>query len=404
LRLTFLSPSGQLGGAEVSLLDMLASLRAAEPSWPLHLVTAADGPLVGRAHAVGATTAIVPFSPAIARLGEHGSTAAAGGRVRFAARLSRAAAPIAAYTSELRTAIHAFAPDVIHSNGLKMHLLGAYAAEEVPLVWHVHDYLGARGVTSRLLRWNAGRCAAVVTNSRSVASDVRAAIGDSVPVTAIHNAVDLSRFSPCGDAADLDRLAGLPAAPAGTVRVGLVATFARWKGHDVFLDAIARVPSTLPLRAYIVGGPLYQTDDSQHSLEELREHARRSGAGDRVGFTGFVERPESALRALDVVVHASTAPEPFGLVIAEAMACQRAVITSGAGGAAELITAGEDAMTFTSGDATSLSQAIQALATDPPRRSRIAGAARISAERQFDRARLARELIPMYQALSTVNC
>ena len=50
------------------------------------------------------------------------------------------------------------------------------------------------------------------------------------------------------------------------------------------------------------------------------------------------------MRALDVVVHASTQPEPFGLVIAEAMACGRAVVVSSGGGAAEIVTPGEDAL------------------------------------------------------------
>ena len=54
--------------------------------------------------------------------------------------------------------------------------------------------------------------------------------------------------------------------------------------------------------------------------------------------TGFVKDSAAALRALDVVVHGSTAPEPFGLVIAEAMACGRTVIVSDSGGVAEVIT------------------------------------------------------------------
>ena len=60
------------------------------------------------------------------------------------------------------------------------------------------------------------------------------------------------------------------------------------------------------------------------------------GLGPRVGFTGFVPDSSSAIRSLDIVVHASTDPEPFGLVIAEAMACGKAVVASGAGGAIEL--------------------------------------------------------------------
>ena len=51
-----------------------------------------------------------------------------------------------------------------------------------------------------------------------------------------------------------------------------------------------------------------------------------------VGFTGRIDDVPAALRALDIVVHASVEPEPFGLVIAEAMACGRPVVVSRAGG------------------------------------------------------------------------
>ena len=396
MRIAFLSASGQLGGAETCLLDMIASLRAAAPDWPLLLVTAADGPLVARAQALGAAVAVVPFPAAVARLGESGFEAS-GGPARFAAQIGLAVGPIAGYASTLGHALAPFGPDLVHTNGLKMHLLGAYAAD-APIVWHVHDYLGRRRVSSRLLRWNAGRCAAVIANSDSVAADVRAALGDGVSVTRMYNAVDLARFSPTGDALDLDRRSGLPAAAAGTVRVGLLGTFARWKGHETFLRAIAVLPASLPVRAYVIGGPVYQTDGSQYAIDELRDAADRLGVAPRVGFAGIVDRPDAALRALDVAVHASTAPEPFGLVIAEAMACGRAVVVSGAGGAAELVTPGVDALVHAPGDAEALATAIRTLAADPTRRAALGAAARATALRRFDRARLATELMRIYEA------
>jgi glycosyltransferase involved in cell wall biosynthesis len=116
-----------------------------------------------------------------------------------------------------------------------------------------------------------------------------------------------------------------------------------------------------------------------------------------VGFTGFLHTPEATFRALQVVVHASTAPEPFGLVIAEAMACGRAVIVSNAGGAAEIVTPGVDALVHAPGDAGDLSAQIAALAGDAELRARIGHAARATAERSFDRARLATELVPVYR-------
>ena len=158
-------------------------------------------------------------------------------------------------------------------------------------------------------------------------------------VHVVPNSVDLDVFSPTGGRLDLDRLAGLPPAAAHETRVGLVATYGRWKGHEVFLDALRRVASRRPIRGYIIGGPIYDTSNSQFSRHDLQTMIDSRELGGCVGLTGRVESAP-AMRALDIIVHASTAPEPFGLAIAEAMACGKAVITTGFGGAAELISNG----------------------------------------------------------------
>jgi glycosyltransferase involved in cell wall biosynthesis len=119
----------------------------------------------------------------------------------------------------------------------------------------------------------------------------------------------------------------------------------------------------------VIGGTLYQTEGSQYDLGDLRRLAASLGLEGRVGFTGFVEEPAAAMRALDVVVHASTQPEPFGLVIAEAMACGRAVVVSGGGGAAELVRPGADALVHEAGRASALAERIGELARDPALRA-----------------------------------
>jgi glycosyltransferase involved in cell wall biosynthesis len=214
----------------------------------------------------------------------------------------------------------------------------------------------------------------------------------------------------------LDKLSGLPSLAGSDnsiVRVGLLATFARWKGHEVFLRALSLLPD-LALRGYVIGGPVYQTNGSQYSIEELKSLAQKLGVSDRVGFTGFVTQPAAAIRSLDIVVHASTAPEPFGLAIVEAMACGRPVIASEAGGAAELIqTNGRtsemnsepeiNAASHAPGDARGLAERITQLARDPHLRSRIGAAGRDTAQRRFDIPRLAQELVPIYQGVTTTS-
>src|SRR3989442_8927572 len=73
MRIVFLNPTGELGGAEVSLLSILASLRVAEPRWSLRLIVGSNGRFVSQAEALGACTRVVPFPPALARLGDAGS-------------------------------------------------------------------------------------------------------------------------------------------------------------------------------------------------------------------------------------------------------------------------------------------------------------------------------------------
>jgi glycosyltransferase involved in cell wall biosynthesis len=286
-----------------------------------------------------------------------------------------------------------------------MHLVGRWTTpRDASLVWHIHDYVAARPVTSRLLSHTVGRCAAVVANSQSVADDLRVVFGDRVEIATLYNAVDLDRFSPHGPIVDLDRLAGLQPPPAGVVRVGLVAALAWWKGHQLFLEAIKKIARETPasdvsIRAYIIGGPLYETEGSQCTLDDLRRLAAEMELADRVGFTGFLHDPARAMRSLDVVVHASTEPEPFGLVIAEAMASGRPVVASRSGGAAELIADGVDGLFFEPGSAEELAACIVELATDSTRRAELGRAARATAIRRFDSRRLAAELVPFYQRL-----
>ncbi len=392
MRIAYLSVSDQLGGSEVVLLEMIKGVRRLRPDWTLQVILPGRGPLLDRAEAAGADCIIVPMPLSLARLGEFGAGSAA-----LAARLVPVALALPGYLHRLRTSITAGRPAILHTNGLKAHVVGVRAGGDAKVVWHMHEYIGGRRATRLLLGRHQGGVAAMLANSASVAADVTSALRPSVPVQVVHNAVDLRTFAPDGPVEDLDRRAGL-APPATTIlRVGLVATFARWKGHEVFLRALAAVPGDVPVRGYVIGGALYDTAGSQHTAEELQALADRLGLGGRVGFTGFLP-PAPAMRALDVVVHASTRPEPFGLVIAEAMACGRAVITSASGGAAELVTAGEDALTHVPGDAASLSACIIRVAGDPVLRRELGARARASACRRFDSDRLAREVVAVYEA------
>ena len=397
MRLAFISVSDQAGGSEVMLLQVAAELRRVRPAWELHLIVPGSGPLFALWQAAGMRATALPMPPSLSRLGEWGLQGAARGAAGL--RLVRAALDLPAYERQLRETLAGIAPDVVHSNGFKAHILAARAPHpHRALIWHMHEYLSARPLTRTLIRRYARRCDVMVANSQSVADDLRIVDGKSSRIVVVHNAVDLERFTPRGASIDLDARSGLPPAPPGCVRVGLVATFSRWKGHDTYLRALAALPDTPAVRGYVVGGALYDTDRSQYTLDELKALAAAHGLGTRVGFTGFVMPADAVMRALDIVVHASTTPEPFGLVIAEAMAAGRAVITSGTGGAAELVRDGVDAMTHAAGDHASLAARIHLLASDSALRAALGSAARATAERRFDARRLGPAFADVYES------
>ena len=382
MTIAFLSVTAEMGGSEVSLLELVRGLRRLEPSWALHVVVPREGPLSRAAAAAGAAIHLLPLPARLMRVGEAGT--GAGAMLGRGASLLLAAGSVAPYSRRLGRLLASIAPDIVHSNGFKLHVLGTRVAPpSSAIVWHIHEYIARRPISRRLLRRHVGRCAAIVANSRSVAVEVSEILNPPAPVSTIYNAVDGREFSPEGPIADLDRLSGLAPAEPGTLRVGLVATYGRWKGHETFVDALARIDPRLSWRGYIVGGAVYDTSHSQYSREELEASIAAAGLTGRVGLTGFVERPSDAMRALDVVVHASTQPEPFGLVIAEGLATGRAVVVSAAGGAAELVTDDVDALTHAPGDAAGLARAITRLISDPGLRSRLGAAGRSSALRRF---------------------
>ncbi len=401
MKIVYLSASGQLGGAERCLLDLLACVREAEPSWKCEVIVSADGPLVTRARDLDAVVKVVPMPAVAARMGDSGQTGHVAERVAAIGRYAAGGPATVAHAATLRRAIRGAAPDIVHCNGFKMQIEGACVCpRRAALVWHIHDYVSGRPIMRRLIPLFAWRCGVAIANSNSVAQDFRLACGTSLPIVRVYNGVDFSDFSPKGPVLDLDRLAGMRPAPGKMVRIGLLATMARWKGHRVFLRALAQLPRTMPIRGYVIGGPIYQTVGSQETLDDLRREARELGLCDRVGFTGFIEEPGQAMRALDIVVHASTAAEPFGRVIAEAMASQRAVVVSRAGGAVELISEEENALAFAPGDHAALARQLERLIGDPELRGRLGRNARLAALDRFDRRRAAAEVIEVYRSLA----
>lgn len=407
-RILYVSPVGCIGGAERILLESIREVRRLRPDWQLSVVMLAEGPLRQALADLGAHVEVVALPAAAAAKGDSPTAGTLADPANASVKPARAWRPISAgldgmrflrFLSQLRTAIKRLNPDLIHSNGIKSHLCLALALRpRCPIVWHIHDFVSHRPQwVQRLIRWASGRASVAIAISRAVERDI-AGVAPRLPVQHVENAVDTQRFVPgTGRPRELDREAGLDPDVA-RVRIGLVATYANWKGQDVFLKAIQRCPT---VSGYVIGGPIYTTAGSQWAESDLRQQAESLGISDRVGWIGFQSDPVWIYQSLDVVVHASTRPEPFGLTIVEAMACGRAVIVSNSGGAAELFTPMHDAVGHPPGDVNALAHWIGRLADDAGLRNRLGENARKTVLQRFASDRFGRELIAAYTSVLT---
>ena len=176
--------------------------------------------------------------------------------------------------------------------------------------------------------------------------------------------------------------------------VGLVGLLIPWKGQEIFLDAAKILKEKIPsLKMLIIGGT---PDDCFPYEKRLKQRVKQEGLESTVIFTGHVSYMPHVYSGLDVVVSASTSPEPLGTVVIESMAMGRPLIGPNHGGAAEMMTHKETGLLFEPNDATSLAANIEKFFTERKLRHSCSQAAREHALITFQVARHVEAISQVY--------
>jgi glycosyltransferase involved in cell wall biosynthesis len=230
-----------------------------------------------------------------------------------------------------------------------------------------------------------------IANSKATRQNLLSLGVDSGRIVVIYPPVDLRRFEARPGRHVSRSSLGIPdAAPC----FGIVGMLLPWKGHHVFLQAARHVMDRLPeARAVIVGaGPSGRAD---YELE-LKQLAASLGIADRVLFLGYRPDVPDVIGTLDVVAHTSIDPEPFGRVIAEAMAMARPVVASAAGGPTEIIEHGRTGFLVPPGEPPVLAERMLELLQDGGLARRIGAAGQLEIKRRFSADRHARLVEGVY--------
>ena len=363
------------GGALTSLATLLAALDAAR--WEVHLLTSYTQDHI----AAGGAVRRVGVLPRSRRYGPQSGLEKAlrpvlGGRAGNVAFLADMLTTGRRYALDIAAYVREHGIDVVQgNNGILLNDAVILGAKWVGRPCVIH----ARGgeYPSRLAGWLAGSVSRVLAVSDYVARTIRALGYAAQRIVPTPEGLDAAAFVADIDAAAFRLRHGLP---RELPLVGLVACLVGWKGHDVFLEACARALPKVRAGAVIVGG---EPDGSGGELQRLRQKARDLGLEDRVWFTGHEADVASAMAACQVVIHASTSPEPFGRVILEAMALGRPVVATAAGGPAEIIASGVDGWLVPPGDPPAMAAAMGGLLADDGLRERLGRAGREKVRKRY---------------------
>jgi len=167
-------------------------------------------------------------------------------------------------------------------------------------------------------------------------------------ITTLPTGIDIQKFHPEGPQSEIIKMHGKPELPA----VAMISVLRSWKGHDTFLDAIQRLQKTgFAARYFIVGdGP---------QKDALKGKIANAGLSEVIHLCGHREDVADILRAIDVLVIASTKHEGVPQIGLQALASKTAVIGSDVGGTPEIVLQGITGRNFPAGNSEALTQAIQ---------------------------------------------
>ncbi len=373
MRILFLDQTAELGGAELSLFSEVTHL-----PHPSSVLLFEDGAFREMLQNAGVDVAVAQASSGALTVRRESGLVAILFAVPAVIRLV------------LDVARRAKGYDIIYANSQKAFVVGVFAAalSRRKLVWRLRDVLSAahfsatlRRITVLLANWKAAR---VIANSVATGEAFALVGGNAAKISVAYPGIDEAPFTSVSEAAIAAVRREIGAGDAKLV--GVFGRLSLWKGQAVFVDAIARQPGVIGV---IVGGPLFGHEAFE---AELREKVTALGLTERIRFLGFRKDIPTLMAAMDIIVHSSTAPEPFGRVVVEAMLAGKPMVASAAGGVLEILEHGKTGWLYEPGNPEALAGALRLVLDDITGAAAIADAGQAHARDTFTVAATVRQI------------
>lgn len=279
-------------------------------------------------------------------------------------------------------------PTLIHThNGIDSMVIASFL--RIPAVLHLHGPFGLNSNLEVAIAKKAKACVCVsqgvadILLSKGVNAERVFVLPNPSPVPAIDESAAAAyrkKFNQGGD----------------RVLVAHVGRLVPWKGQLEFLQAFALIEDRLPnVTALVVGDDVEKLNEDY--VCELHAFVANHGLSDKVFFTGHIGDIHNLMATVDVLVHSSTEPEPFGLVVTEAMVLGKAVIAASYGATVEIVEDNISGVLANPHNRQELADAILRIADDSALRQRLGAGALAKVERDYSVARYQAGLENIYE-------
>jgi glycosyltransferase involved in cell wall biosynthesis len=379
-RILYVLPTGERGGAEVLFLNILENLN--RNLYEPFVICLQDGPFITDVKKDGLAEPIVLKTDRIRSLNGFFKT-----------------------TKSIRQIIESQQIDVVHSNGTGAQIYAGFAAglTGTPCIYHLHDTVEWSWTRQGLIHFFAKMSLPIstifsgkrkrlrfVAVSNYVAERFQQSWGLRNNIHIIHNTVRFTD-SPTKTGSKMDK-----------PLVVWIGRLQRWKGTHIFLKAAAIVNEKFPEAQFcVVGGTLFGIESEyQKELKDLAESLNLNGS---LNFAGHQSCVQSFLNSADIVVHSSIQPEPFGLVLLEAMNAGKPVVASNKGGPVEIVENGVTGYLIPPNDPQELANAIITLLRNGTLRTKMGQAAQERVKKHFNPSKMIQQLQSLYSELAFEN-
>lgn len=183
----------------------------------------------------------------------------------------------------------------------------------------------------------------------------------------------------------------------GKCVVSILGRLVAWKGQLQLLQAINLIRKTnLPVHVLIIGSDDEGAEDYHQQLEQyVTDHNLEN----MVTFTGYQQNVDIYYQISDIAAHCSIEPEPFGLVITEAMHNGCAVVASSLGAGSEIITNKVNGLVVNPRDTCALGEALLTLIEDKETRCLYSARAKQTCEEKYNTAAIAHAFATEYSTI-----